>query len=56
MEEIANRDSVVFSRVITELLKIDNPELNDVYKRVAEKYATLVRGGSIIRRFGSNFT
>ena len=56
LEEIANRDSVVFSRVITELLKMDNPELNDVYKRVAEKYATLVRGGSIVRRFGSNFT
>ena len=52
LEDLATKDGVLFSIVMTELLKTENPELDDIIKRLSKKYENITRGGSILRRFG----
>lgn len=56
LEDMVTKNNILFSKVMTELGKIDHPELNDIYKRLSKKYWSIIKGGNILRRFGSNFT
>jgi len=53
LEDLVTKNNRLFSKIVTELGKIDNPELNDIYKRLFKKYESIIKGGNLLRRFGA---